>query len=50
MGIAAISLDGAIGLGSFKKTKWIESVTELLKNAYRKVLRRDLRDRFNSRR
>jgi acyl-CoA synthetase (AMP-forming)/AMP-acid ligase II len=36
-------------LGSFKKPKRIEFVTELPKNAYGKVLRRDLRDRFNSR-
>ena len=34
-------------LGSFKKPKRIEFVTELPKNAYGKVLRRDLRDRFN---
>jgi acyl-CoA synthetase (AMP-forming)/AMP-acid ligase II len=34
-------------LGSFKKPKLIEFVTELPKNAYGKVLRRDLRDRFN---
>jgi acyl-CoA synthetase (AMP-forming)/AMP-acid ligase II len=37
-------------LGSFKKPKRIEFVTELPKNAYGKVLRRDLRDRFNTRR
>ena len=37
-------------LGSFKKPKRIEFVTELPKNAYGKVLRRDLRDRFNWRR
>ena len=36
-------------LGSFKKPKRIEFVTELPKNAYGKVLRRDLRDRFNCR-
>jgi acyl-CoA synthetase (AMP-forming)/AMP-acid ligase II len=35
-------------LGSFKKPKRIEFVTELPKNAYGKVLRRDLRDRFNT--
>jgi acyl-CoA synthetase (AMP-forming)/AMP-acid ligase II len=35
-------------LASFKKPKRIEFVTELPKNAYGKVLRRDLRDRFNS--
>jgi acyl-CoA synthetase (AMP-forming)/AMP-acid ligase II len=36
-------------LGSFKKPKRIEFVTELPKNAYGKVLRRNLRDRFNRR-
>jgi acyl-CoA synthetase (AMP-forming)/AMP-acid ligase II len=36
-------------LGSFKKPKLIEFVAELPKNAYGKVLRRDLRDRFNTR-
>jgi acyl-CoA synthetase (AMP-forming)/AMP-acid ligase II len=34
-------------LASFKKPKRIEFATELPKNAYGKVLRRDLRDRFN---
>ena len=37
-------------LASFKKPKRIEFVSELPKNAYGKVLRRELRDRFNSRR
>jgi long-chain acyl-CoA synthetase len=34
-------------LASFKKPKRIEFVAELPKTAYGKVLRRDLRDRFN---
>jgi acyl-CoA synthetase (AMP-forming)/AMP-acid ligase II len=37
-------------LASFKKPKRIEFVTELPKNAYGKVLRRNLRDRFARRR
>jgi acyl-CoA synthetase (AMP-forming)/AMP-acid ligase II len=37
-------------LASFKKPKRIEFAAELPKNAYGKVLRRDLRDRFNCRR
>jgi acyl-CoA synthetase (AMP-forming)/AMP-acid ligase II len=37
-------------LASFKKPKRIEFVAELPKNAYGKVLRRDLRDRFAWRR
>ena len=35
-------------LASFKKPKQIEFVSELPKNAYGKVLRRDLRDQFSS--
>jgi acyl-CoA synthetase (AMP-forming)/AMP-acid ligase II len=34
-------------LASFKKPRRIEFVAELPKTAYGKVLRRDLRDRFN---
>ncbi len=54
-GCADVDADALIAfcrdqLGSFKKPKRIEFVTELPKNAYGKVLRRDLRDRFNSRR
>ncbi len=37
-------------LASFKKPKRIEFLAELPKNAYGKVLRRKLRDRFNSQR
>jgi acyl-coenzyme A synthetase/AMP-(fatty) acid ligase len=37
-------------LASFKKPKRIEFVSELPKNAYGKVLRRGLRNRFVSRR
>jgi acyl-coenzyme A synthetase/AMP-(fatty) acid ligase len=37
-------------LASFKKPNKIEFVTELPRNAYGKVLRRDLRDRFAARR
>ena len=37
-------------LASFKKPKRIEFVAELPKNAYGKVLRRDLRDCFDSQR
>ncbi|RBP16057.1 acyl-CoA synthetase (AMP-forming)/AMP-acid ligase II [Roseiarcus fermentans] len=37
-------------LASFKKPKRIEFVAELPKNAYGKVLRRDLRDRFDKQR
>jgi long-chain acyl-CoA synthetase len=39
-----------VGVWSFKKPKRIEFVIELPKNAYGKVLRRDLRDRFDCRR